>query len=96
MSLGLKLAAPKLTLGQSVNTPKSPKMTGMHISQVKAGGPIKVKHLMSGGAKAVTFNFQNPALMNAHLKRIEKNEWLHPQQDPARKITSVLDLGHPA
>jgi hypothetical protein len=93
MSLGLQLTGPRLTLGSTTKPVAAPKIKQIRIKPIANG--LTVKHVMAN-AKPKSFFFQNPALMSQHLKRIEKNEWLHPEQNPARRITSVLDLGEPA
>jgi len=70
-----------------------PKIRQIHIKPVSNG--LTIKHVMSAG-KPKQFFFQNPKLMSQHLKRVQSNEWLHPMQDPAKRITSELDLGNPA
>jgi hypothetical protein len=104
MSLGInpvRLSGPGASIGlASVRASKPPKPVGapkirqVHLIPADNGAMRAVHHLSTGKTKS--FVFQNPKLMVQHLKRIEANEWLKPMQDPARRITSTLDIGAPA
>jgi hypothetical protein len=63
----------------------------VHIEPVKNG--LTVTHSMSGPHPAKQFVFGSPAKMLTHLKRIQNTAWLHPMQDPAKRVVSSQDLG---
>jgi hypothetical protein len=72
--------------------PKLPKIAAVHIQPAKNG--FKVTHEMTPEPHAPKqFVFNSPAKMLTHLKRIESTAWLHPMQNPAKRIVATQDLG---
>lgn len=80
---GIHIGTPK-----PISTP--PKIQAIRITPVSNG--LKVSHVMHN-APAKHFVFADPMKMAQHLRRIENHEWMRPGQNPAGRVTHVLDLG---
>lgn len=90
---GVSIPGPHFASARSIKV-QPPKIRAVKVAPVSNG--LHVTHLMSGPHPNKEFVFASPAKMVSHLKRIQDTEWLHPMNDPAKKTTSVLDLGMPA
>ena len=90
------IAAPKIHLPTPFKFPKAPaapavpKIRAIKIAPVTGG--FHVQHAMSHGGTQ-HFVFSNPAKMVTHLRRIQKNGWMKPGQDPAGAIVHDLNIG---
>jgi hypothetical protein len=55
---------------------------------------VSVTHHYSAGKPPRTFRFRKPTDLATHIKKIQNNEWAHPNvQQSAGKVDRAMDIG---